>query len=323
MKKLPRFSHPDLLVGSDTYDDAGVYRLRPDLAIIQTLDFFTPMVDDPYLFGQIAAANALSDIYAMGGTPITAMNIAAFPHCLSEQVLADILLGGVSKVIEAGALLIGGHTIEDDEPKYGLSVTGTAHPDDITANSGGRPGDLLFLTKKLGTGIIATAIKGGLLTMEEAIPVAQGMATLNKDGAICMIKAGVKGATDITGFGFLGHLWELADASGCGAEVWADTLPIWPQALEYANMGLLPAGGHRNRAYLGEKIVADPDVPQNVLDCMVDPQTSGGLLMAVPPEKAMLLREELNKLGVFYAVIGQLNGFPGQIRICKNLSSKD
>ncbi len=188
-----------------------------------------------------------------------------------------------------------------------MSVTGTAHPDAITANSGGRPGDLLFLTKKLGTGIVATAIKGGLLTMEEAMPVAHGMATLNKDGAVCMIKAGVKGATDITGFGFLGHLWELADASGCGAEVWADTLPIWPQALEYANMGLLPAGGHRNRAYLGEKIVADPDVSQNVLDCMVDPQTSGGLLMAVAQGNAAGLLSELHAAGhPEAAVIGKV-----------------
>jgi len=317
MKNLPRFSHPDLLVGSDTYDDAGVYRLRPDLAIIQTLDFFTPMVDDPYMFGQIAAANALSDIYAMGGTPITAMNIAAFPHCLKGQVLSDILLGGAHKVMEAGALLIGGHTVEDDEPKYGLSVTGTAHPDAITANSGGKPGDVLFLTKKLGTGIIAASIKGGLLTMEEAMPVAQGMAELNKDAAMCMIKIGVKGATDITGFGFLGHLWELADASGCGAEVWADDLPVWPQALEYANMGLLPAGGHRNRDYLGSKIVVDPAVSQNVLDCMVDPQTSGGLLMAVSPDKAVLLQQELDKAKVGYAVVGQLSHEAGHMWIRK------
>lgn len=317
MAKLPRFHHPNLLVGSDTFDDAGVYQLRPDLAIIQTLDFFTPMVDDPYLFGQIAAANALSDIYAMGGKPITAMNIAAFPHCLTEDVLANILLGGAHKVMEAEALLIGGHTVEDDEPKYGLSVTGIAHPDQITANSGGKAGDLLFITKKLGTGIISTAMKGGVITMEQALPVAHGMAMLNKAGAEAMNQVGVKGATDITGFGFLGHLWELADASHTGAEVWSDQLPVWPEALSFADMGLIPAGAHRNRNYLGEKVCADKDVPQNLLDCMYDPQTSGGLLMAVAPEQADALAAALNTAQVPFAVVGCLTEASGKIAVRK------
>lgn len=320
MATLPRFSHPDLLVGSDTYDDAGVYRLRPDLAIIQTLDFFTPMVDDPYLFGQIAAANALSDIYAMGGTPITAMNIAAFPHCLSHEVLSNILLGGAHKVMDAGALLIGGHTVEDDEPKYGLSVTGTAHPDQITANGGGKAGDFLILTKKLGTGIIAAAMKGGLITMEEARPVAESMATLNKTAAECMIRAGVKGATDVTGFGFAGHLWELADASDCGAEIWGEALPIWPQAREFANMGLLPAGGHRNRAYLQEHFYADKDVPMDIQDCVVDPQTSGGMLIAVSPEALDGLEGDLKANGTEYTVVGKLTAGDKKIILKKGRS---
>ncbi len=273
------------------------------------------MVDDPYLFGQIAAANALSDIYAMGGKPITAMNIAAFPHCLSQEVLSKILLGGAHKVMEADALLIGGHTVEDEEPKYGLSVTGIAHPDQITANGGGEAGDYLLLTKRLGTGIISAAMKGGLISMEESREVWESLATLNKKAAECMVRAGVKGATDITGFGFAGHLWELASASGCGAEIWGDTLPIWPQAKEFANMGLLPAGGHRNRAYLKDHLTVEADVPLDIQDCIVDPQTSGGMLMAVKPGNLAGLEQDLKANGVEYSLVGMLVAGEKQILV--------
>lgn len=311
MAGLPKFQHPNLLVGSDTYDDAGVYQINETTAIIQTLDFFTPMVDDPYAFGQIAAANALSDIYAMGGTPITAMNIAAFPTCMDMNLFQQILLGGADKVKEAGALLIGGHTIEDDEPKYGLSVTGLVHPERITPNSGGQPGDLLFLTKQLGTGIIATGIKGGVVSPEVAQKVSAGMATLNKDAAAAMRQVGVRGATDITGFGFLGHLKEIIEASGVGAVVWHDQMPIWPEALELAEMGIIPGGAYRNQGYISPVVQVAAEVPQAVVDCLYDPQTSGGLLMAVPAELGATMEVALEERGVAYAIVGRLQAGSG------------
>lgn len=306
MSGLPKFSHPNLLVGTDTFDDAGVYKINDEQAIIQTLDFFTPMVDDPYLFGQIAAANALSDVYAMGGTPITAMNIAAFPTCMDMDVLNQILQGGADKVIEAEALLIGGHTVQDDEPKFGLSVTGLAHPDRLTPNGGGEAGDLLFLTKKVGTGLVSTGIKAGLVSMEQAREMALEMAALNKSAAEAMIAVGVKGATDVTGFGLLGHLKEIAEASGTGAVVYADQVPIWEHAREMANMGLIPAGAHRNRKYIEHLVTAAEYIPQDVMDCFYDPLTSGGLLMAVHKEKEQQMKAELAARGVGYAIIGRL-----------------
>jgi len=217
MAQLPVFKHDDLLVSGSDFDDAGVFRLRDDLAIIQTLDFFTPVIDDPFLFGQIAAANALSDVYAMGGTPLTAMNIAAFPRCADIETFSLILQGGAQKIKEAGAFLLGGHTIEDKEPKYGLSVTGTVHPAHIVKNSGACAGDLLFLTKKLGVGVICTALKGGVLNEGEAAEVFREMAALNKAAALAMNQSGIRGATDVTGFGLLGHLHEMCAASRLGA----------------------------------------------------------------------------------------------------------
>jgi selenide,water dikinase len=311
MAGLPKFSHPNLLVGTDTFDDAGVYKINDEQAIIQTLDFFTPMVDDPYLFGQIAAANALSDVYAMGGTPITAMNIAAFPTCMDMETLNQILLGGADKVIEAGALLIGGHTVQDDEPKFGLSVTGLAHPDCLTPNGGGEAGDVLFLTKKVGTGLVSTGIKAGLVKMEDAMAMAKEMAVLNKYAAEAMQAVGVKGATDVTGFGLLGHLKEIAEASGTGAVVYAEAVPVWEQAREMADMGLIPGGCHRNRRYIEHMVTAADYIPQDLMDCLYDPLTSGGLLMAVHKEKEALMKSELESRGVNYAVIGRLTGGSG------------
>ena len=306
MADLPKFSHPNLLVGTDTFDDAGVYQINAEQVIIQTLDFFTPMVDDPYLFGQIAAANALSDVYAMGGAPITAMNIAAFPTCMDRETLHQILLGGAHKVQEAGALLIGGHTVQDDEPKFGLSVTGLARPDELTPNGGGEAGDVLFLTKRLGTGLVSTGLKAGLVTMDEAREMAEEMAQLNKAAAEAMRQVGVKGATDVTGFGLLGHLKEIAEASGTGAVVYSDQVPLWEKAKEMANLGMIPGGNYRNREYLAHAVRIEEQVPREVADCLYDPVTSGGLLMAVHPEKQEEMRRELAARGVRYAVIGQL-----------------
>jgi len=305
MARLPVFKHEDLLVSGGDFDDAGVFRLREDLAIIQTLDFFTPVVDDPFLFGQIAAANALSDVYAMGGTPLTAMNIAAFPRCANIETFSLILQGGAQKIGEAGAFLLGGHTIEDKEPKYGLSVTGTVHPDRVVRNSGACEGDLLFLTKRLGVGIICSAIKGGAVKEEEAAAVLREMAALNREAAFAMNKSGLRGATDVTGFGLLGHLHEMCEASRLAAEVWADALPVWPQAIELAKDGLIPAGAHRNRDFLREK-TEFVNTPRHLQDIMFDPQTSGGLLLAAPPAKAGKLESDLERAGVGYAIIGKM-----------------
>lgn len=311
MAGLPKFSHPNLIVGTDTYDDAGVYKLNDQQAIIQTLDFFTPMVDDPYLFGQIAAANALSDVYAMGGVPITAMNIAAFPTCMDMEMLNQILRGGADKVIEAEALLIGGHTVQDDEPKFGLSVTGVAHPDQITPNGGGEAGDVLFLTKKVGTGLVSTGIKAGFVSMEQARAMALEMAELNKYAAEAMRAVGVKGATDVTGFGLLGHLKEIVEASGTGAVLLSEQVPIWEHAREMAQIGLIPGGAHRNRHYIEHMVTAADYIPLDVMDCLYDPLTSGGLLMAVHKEKEAEMRRELEARGVAYAVIGHLTAGSG------------
>ena len=311
MAGLPKFSHPNLIVGTDTYDDAGVYKLNDQQAIIQTLDFFTPMVDDPYLFGQIAAANALSDVYAMGGVPITAMNIAAFPTCMDMEMLNQILRGGADKVIEAEALLIGGHTVQDDEPKFGLSVTGVAHPDQITPNGGGEAGDVLFLTKKVGTGLVSTGIKAGFVSMEQARAMALEMAELNKYAAEAMRAVGVKGATDVTGFGLLGHLKEIVEASGTGAVLLSEQVPIWEHAREMAQIGLIPGGAHRNRHYIEHMVTAADYIPLYVMDCFYDPLTSGGLLMAVHKEKEADMRRELEARGVAYAVIGHLTAGSG------------
>lgn len=311
MSGLPRFSHPRLLVGSDTHDDAGVYQLTDDMALIQTVDFFTPMVDDPYLFGCIAAANALSDVYAMGGTPLTALNLAAFPACADKGLFGRILQGGAAKLTEAGALLLGGHTIEDAEPKYGLAVTGLAHPDQIITNSGACEGDLLFLTKPLGVGILTTAIKAGLLTEEQLQPVLHSMAALNHSASAVMVECGIKGGTDITGFGLLGHLHELAEGSGLRAELWAELVPIWPQAVELAIQDVAPGGAYRNLKYLRGKARFAPQIAEHQRLILADPQTSGGLLMAVPKERAGMVEGKLETAGVDYAIIGKMRAGSG------------
>lgn len=294
-------------MGLDTSDDAAVYKINDDLAMIQTLDFFTPVVDDPYTFGQIAAANSLSDVYAMGGEPKLAMNIVCFPNCLSPDVLTEILKGGYDKVKEAGALVVGGHTVEDDEPKYGLSVTGFVHPDKVLANSTAKVGDVLVLTKPLGLGIINTAIKGEIAdnkSYDEAVMV---MSTLNKYGKEAIDQVGgVNSLTDITGFGLLGHALEMAMGSQVSIKINHKNIPVITNALEYASMGLVPAGAYANREYVGENVFIDESVPKNIEDILFDPQTSGGLLISITRDKVDLLLEKLKSIPTKYAVVGEV-----------------
>jgi selenide,water dikinase len=305
-------------VGRETSDDAGVYKIRDDLALIQTLDFFTPIVNDPYRFGQIAAVNALSDVYAMGGRPLTAMNIVGFPKkTMDKSILKEILRGGLEKIHEAGALLVGGHSIDDAELKYGLSVTGIVHPDRVLTNAAARPGDKLILTKPLGTGIIATALKGKFASPEAEAAMIAVMVELNRKGAEAMEEIGARACTDITGFGLLGHALEMAVGSRCGMIIRAGRVPVIPLAKEYSAMGMVPAGTYANRNYCQKSLEVDPGVPAPLLDILADAQTSGGLLIAVAADRAGDLLERLRAKGVMAAAeIGEVtSGPPGTIRV--------
>jgi len=297
----------NLLVGIETSDDAAVYKINDELAMIQTLDFFTPVVDNPYTFGQIAAANSLSDVYAMGGEPKLAMNIVCFPNCLDQSVLVDILKGGYDKVKEAGAIIVGGHTVEDDEPKYGLSVTGFVHPSKILTNNNAKHGDVLVLTKPLGTGIINTAIKGELVDKEAYEEAVFVMSTLNKYAKEAMDEVeGINSVTDITGFGLLGHALEMARGSNVSIKIYHKKIPVIANALDYANMGLVPAGAYKNRDFVGNNVVIDESVPKNMEDILFDPQTSGGLLISIRKDKVDLLLEKLTKTPTKFAVVGEV-----------------
>ena len=291
----------------DRPDDAGVYKISDDLAIIQTVDFFTPIVDDPYWFGQIAAANALSDVYAMGGVPKTAMNLVAFPlKQMDMSVLRQILQGGLDKMKEAGVVLLGGHSVEDNELKYGLSVTGFIHPDRVLTKKDLRVGDRLILTKPLGTGIINTAIKGGLASAEIIETVTHLMAALNRDAAEIMQDYPVHACTDITGFGLLGHLAEMVVDSEFGVEIQANRVPLLPEALEYAAMGLVPAGLYKNREFRQAMVDISSSVDTFIQDILFDPQTSGGLLICVARESADDLVDRLKEKGMDKtAIIGK------------------
>lgn len=289
---LPKFHDENLIVGLETSDDAAVYKIDEKHGLILTLDFFTPVVDDPYMFGQIAAANSLSDVYAMGGKPVTAMNITCFPNSLPIEVLTEILKGGADKVKEAGAIVVGGHTVDDDEPKFGLSVMGMVDLDKVTPNSKAQPGDLLILTKPLGLGIINTAVKADVASQAAAQKAIMTMAYLNKDAAEAASQVGVNACTDITGFGLLGHVYEMADGSNTTIELWADLLPIISESAELAKMGIIPSGTYNNRKHLEGKLLFVNKVPQHIEDIMFDPQTSGGLLFSVAESKT----EELLKL---------------------------
>ena len=292
-------SHPNLLVGIEHIDDAGVYKIRDDLALVQTVDFFTPIVDDPYTFGQIAAANALSDVYAMGGTPITAMNLVAFPiKSMEIEILREILKGGLDKMREAEVVLVGGHSIEDQELKYGLSVTGLIHPDAVLTNTAARIGDRIILTKPLGTGIINTAQKGGQAAPKAVQRAIEVMTELNRKAAEVMKGFNVHACTDVTGFGLLGHLCEMLGQGEIGIKISLDAIPILPKAEEYAAMGLVPGGAHRNREFYAPKIQGADGCPPALLDILYDPQTSGGLLIAIPEEEAEGILRLLQEGGV-------------------------
>jgi selenide,water dikinase len=309
---LPLVPDPNLIVGLEKADDAGVYRLSEELAIIQTVDFFTPIVDDPCVFGQIAAANALSDVYAMGGTPLTAMNIVCFPiKTLDISVLREILRGGLEKMAEAGVALVGGHSVDDVELKYGLSVTGTVHPRKVITKGGAWVGDKLILTKPLGTGIINTAVKGKLAGEETANRAAECMAALNRVASQLMQEVGVSACTDITGFGLLGHACEMIQDSDTGMRIRMSAVPLLPETVEFARMGMIPGGTYRNKEFRAAMIQASSGLPDYVLDVLFDPQTSGGLFIAVSSERADRLLSRLRQSGVAEAaVVGEVIAHP-------------
>ena len=308
MSKLPKLRYDEnLLVGLDTSDDAAVYKVSDDVAIIQTLDFFTPVVDDPYLFGQIAAANALSDIYAMGGTAKVAMNIVAFPNCLSPSVLGDIMKGGADKVAESGALLIGGHSIQNDVPLYGLSVTGFVHPEKIQKNYGAKEGDILIITKQVGTGIVSTAAKVDMASKEACEEAIKVMTTLNRLPKEIMDNYPVHACTDVTGFGLLGHGIEMAEPSEVSFELYADEIPYVTESMSLAEMGMIPEGAYKNKKYFDSKVDLS-GVKEVYGDLLFDPQTSGGLLYAVEAKYGEEIIKALkgSSLATEVAIIGKV-----------------
>ena len=308
MSKLPKLRKDEnLLVGLNTSDDAAVYKVSDDVAIIQTLDFFTPVVDDPYLFGQIAAANALSDIYAMGGTAKVAMNIVAFPNCLSPSVLGDIMKGGADKVAESGALLIGGHSIQNDVPLYGLSVTGFVHPEKIQKNYGAKEGDILIITKQVGTGIVSTAAKVDMASKEACEEAIKVMTTLNRLPKEIMDNYPVHACTDVTGFGLLGHGIEMAEPSEVSFELYADEIPYVTESMSLAEMGMIPEGAYKNKKYFDSKVDLS-GVKEVYGDLLFDPQTSGGLLYAVEAKYGEEIIKALkgSSLATEVAIIGKV-----------------
>jgi selenide,water dikinase len=319
MRDLPVKRHPNLLVGVETSDDAGVYKLNDDTALVQTLDFFTPIVNDPYHFGRIAAANALSDVYAMGGTPLTAMNIVCFPVTdMPKAILKDILRGGLEKIYEAGAVLAGGHSVDDQELKYGLSVTGIVHPEKILTNKDAKVGDKLILTKPLGTGIIATAVKGKLASPKALQALIDVTSTLNGRASQTMLKYDTHACTDVTGFGLGGHVLEMARGSGVEISVYAEKIPIIPEARQYALMGLIPAGSYATKHFCERRVEIDPGTETVLLDLIFDPQTSGGLVISIAPADAQACLEALKDQGVeSAAIIGEVLGFheKGRLRV--------
>lgn len=312
MCELPLLTDENVLRGMESLDDAGVYKISEGLAIIQTVDFFTPIVDDPYDFGQIAVANALSDVYTMGGKPLTALNIVCFPvRSLDISVLKAILRGGVDKMREAGVILLGGHSVDDVELKYGLAVTGVVRPDRLVTNSGAKQGDRLVLTKPLGTGIISTAIKAGEASRETVTRVTKVMAALNKDASELMQELGVHACTDITGFGFIGHACQLADNSQVGIKVDAAKIPVFEEVKGFISKGLCPGGLHRNREFYGNRVEFSGNPTEFLKDVLFDPQTSGGLLISLEAEAAMALVNRLEKVGVTgAAIVGEVVGEP-------------
>lgn len=310
LRPLKFATHPDLVVGLQTSDDAAVYRLAPDLAIVQTVDFFTPIVDDPWTYGAIAAANSMSDVYAMGGTVLLALNVAGFPEDLPPRMITAIFEGAAAKVAEAGAIIAGGHTVTDAEPKFGLVVTGTIRPDRVWTKAGAQPGDVLFLTKAIGTGIVATALKREKANADDVAAATDSMLTLNRAAAeTARAAGGVHAATDITGFGLLGHGSEMAEKSGVGLRISASAVPLLPGTREYAEAGYIAGGLGRNRAYFednGGGIRFAPEIDATTQTIVFDPQTSGGLLFAVDPEQAEAFQAAFSEAGVPLWRIGEV-----------------
>jgi selenide, water dikinase len=323
--KLPVITDPNVLVGSATADDAAVYRLGDELALVLTTDFFTPIVDRPYDFGAVAAANALSDVYAMGGRPLTALNLVGFPDAkLSVEVLVEILRGAADKAAEAGIAIVGGHTIKSEEPIFGLAVVGTVHPDKVLTNAGAKPGDMLVLTKPIGLGIISTAAKNNedrLGSIDQAIKI---MSTLNKAAAEVLEGFTVHALTDITGFGLLGHLRNVTAASGVSAQVWADQVPVLPAARDYVQAGIAPGGTHANWRFLGEWVTYAPEVSKEDQLLLCDAQTSGGLLASVPATEVAGIVQALRSAGVTEAaVVGRIEERPaGSITVAVGLAAR-
>lgn len=316
---MPLISDSNLLAGIEHAEDAGVYKLSADLALVQTVDFFTPIVDDPYTFGQIAATNALNDVYAMGGKPLTAMNIICFPiKTMDISVLREVLRGGLDKMREAGVLLVGGHSVEDNEIKYGLSVTGLIHPDKVLFNCGAKPGDSLILTKPLGTGIVSTALKGGQVDPQLLEKTISSMTQLNKKASEMMIAAGnIHACTDITGFGFLGHACEMIEGSDVGMRINSAAVPIFARVQELVETGFVPGGLYRNKNFRIKQIEAAATCRTWILDVLFDPQTAGGLLFSLPGKQAQGLVEKMRSAGIVdAAIVGEVVAdHPGKIFI--------
>ena len=296
-----------MIVGLDRADDAGVYKLSSELAIVQTVDYITAIVDDPYVFGMIAAANSLSDVYAMGGKPVTAMNIIAFPSdTMDISVMTQVLSGSLAKLNEAGVTLVGGHSVRNSELKYGLSVTGVVHPEQVITKSTARVGDRLILTKPLGTGILTTALKAGLLEAETKVRLIEQMARLNNKAAVAMVDIRVSACTDITGFGLLGHTCEMAENSQVAVEIFVDKVPFIPETLEFARMGLVPEGMYANQEFRLD-MVKSSKIDEDLLSVLYDPQTSGGLIISVPADKAEALLTSIRRGGdEEAAIVGQV-----------------
>jgi selenide, water dikinase len=315
LSHVPVMTHPNLLVGTETGDDAAVYRLNDETALILTVDFFPPITDDPFEFGAIAAANSLSDVYAMGGRPLLALNIVGFPTSLDKAILGEMLRGGYAKANEAGCLIVGGHTVDDPEPKYGLSVVGIVEPGKQVTNAGAKPGDALVLTKPLGTGIITTAGKQGRVSPEVLQGAVAAMSTLNRAAAEAMVKVGAHAATDITGFGLMGHLKSMVKGSRVGAQVQLGRVPVLPGAWELLDQGVAPGGTHRNRQSVADAVSWHPDLTEREQLLLCDAQTSGGLMISVASDQTEALLSELQASGVSGAVLGEITEGPeGQIK---------
>ena len=310
LSSIRQSEHPDLLVGFNKSDDAGVYRIGPDTALVQSVDFFPPIVDDPYQFGQITAANSVSDIYAMGGKPLTALNIVCFPlDKFPPETLTQIIDGAQSKLKEADVTVVGGHSIKDKEIKFGLSITGLVNPDKMLTNSGAKAGDKLFLTKPLGTGIITTAIKQNKADAALTKLVIETMSSLNKTACELMLKHQADSATDITGFGLLGHAYEMAAGSEVTIKIFSDKVPLLPQAKELASEGILTGGAKANREYLEDKISISDNLDSNLEHVLFDPQTSGGLFIAIKAENAADFSKALKDAGLCHEIIGEVTDF--------------